>query len=413
MARVDRLRLVGFQGSSKLLEGELRRLVKRAFEPEQSASLLATPPRKFGLGSIGLPFAPELGALVVCYQRTAARALWDLYELHATRLEPLYRELLTAASEDERDFFGNNERVRFSVEAVGALPIEAGARQVVGTVKNALLELAQARGIDAVVDPDKPELVFQVRGLFPNEGAPSTTVSLDLSGRPLHERGYRTESGLAPLREDLAAALVMLCRFDPRREALFDPLAGTGTIAIEAALMAQGKPLWTSGRAPLVARHRLFESWVRRFQVPLFADTRPPIFTCERDRETFELEERALQTAGLEHTVMRENRDFRELDLERVRTRFEEHGANGGVILTNPPYGGRLEAPDTELSELYGALGSLGKRLPGFRTAVLIGEPEGVGRPRIHLLTDAFGRRPRIHKPMKNGPLRASFLLFD
>src|SRR5690606_16484777 len=110
-----------------------------------------------------------------------------------------------------------------------------------------------------------------------------------IAGRPLHERGYRTESGEAPLREDLAALLLMLARYDSRRDVLVDPMAGSGTIVAEAALSAFGRSIWTSGRGPLLAKHPVFQSEFERYGAPLFGDARPVVYSREFVPEVSEL----------------------------------------------------------------------------------------------------------------------------
>jgi 23S rRNA G2445 N2-methylase RlmL len=414
---VDRLRLLGVTGSSRILDGELRRIVRRAFEREAAEALLDRPAEKIGPAAIGVPFSPQLAALLATYHRTGARLLWDLYEFEETRLEPLYEAVFAAVSADPRPFLDalpESRRVPITVETSSNLPIEANPRQVVGAVKNALTDAARAKGLELIVDPERPALSFSIRAYEARDGYARTTLSLDVAGRPLHERGYRTQGGDAPLREDLAALLVMLARFDARSEALIDPLSGSGTIAIEAALMAQGKPIWTSGRKPQLAEHPLFRDEFTKFRAPLYADTEPAIFTWELDAETALLQERAIKTAGVEPFVQLGRGDFRDLDPVAVLDEVAKRGKAGGVLLTNPPYGGRLNYDERELLELYQSLYDLWRSLPGFRVALLVGEPDNPDEtPRIRLIEKAFRGRARVHKPLKNGPMRASFLLYD
>jgi len=411
---VDRLRLLGVSGSTRVVEGELRRIVRRAWDRDNAERLLERPAEKVGPTAIAMPFSPALAAILATYHRTSARLLWDLYEFEEVRLEPLYEAVYSAVAADRRPFFGTGPRIPITVESSADLPIEANARQVVGAVKNALTDAARSKGLELVVDPEHPALTFSIRAYQARDGYARTTLSLDVAGRPLHERGYRTLGGDAPLREDLAALLVMLSRFDARREALLDPLSGSGTLAIEAALMAQGKPIWTSGRKPQLATHPLFEAEFAKWKAPLFADTEAAIFTCESDPETAELQDRALQTAGVERLVKFRQGDFRDLDPVVLLEEVQRQGKSGGVLLTNPPYGGRLSYDERELFELYQAVHELWRSLPGFRAALFVGEPENTDEtPRIRLIEKAFRGRPRVHKPLKNGPMRASFLLYD
>jgi 23S rRNA G2445 N2-methylase RlmL len=411
---VDRLRLLGVAGSNRVMEGEARRLVRRAFERERAEELLNVHVQKLGTGAIAYPFSPDLAALLATYHRTGARLLWDLFELEETRLEPLYDTLRRNIEQDARDLFGGARARRITVLASGELPVEANPRQVVGTIKNALVDGAKEQGVELSVDAEHPDLTFWVRALETADGRWLTTLSLDVAGRPLHERGYRTVSGDAPIREDLAALLVMLARFDARTEALIDPMSGAGTLAIEAALMAQGRTIWTSGRSPQLANHGLFQADFANLGEPLFGDTQASIVAIELDPEVAEVQKRALMTAGLEHVITQKTADFRDVDPTELLDTLAQQGKTSGLILTNPPYGGRLEYTERELAELYRDLHDFWRMLPGFRIALFVGEPDRQGEtPRIHLVERAFGARARVHKPLKNGPMRASFLLYQ
>jgi len=393
------------------MAGEFSRLLRRALTPEQNHEMLSTRPWNVGTEGIGFPFSPLAAAVAVTYHRTAARALWDLYESRATRLEPLYAELGQEVADDIRGYAFDGAKI--SVLAFHPRSVEAGERQVVGTVKNALIDGCKGRGITLTVDAENPDLVFHVRS-YEDDRGPVLTVSLDLVGRPLHQRGYRTQSGEAPLREDLAAALVMLSRHDSRRECVIDPMAGAGTLIVEAAHMAQGKALWTSGRAPSAASHPLLAPAFEGLGKPLFDDSKPPLYAAEINPVTQALLGRSLETAGVLPQVTTYAGDFRDWDASVIRDDARARGYEGGVILSNPPYGARLDMPLGELGDLYAGLGDFCRQFPGYRAGFLIGEPnEDDGTPRAYLFQDSFGGRPRITKPLRNGPLRALFLLYD
>ncbi len=386
---VDRLRLVGIPGSNRVMAGELSRLARRAL-----SEFRLEEPKKQGLGSVTYPFDARLGWLAVQHHRTSARVLWDLYESRAARLEPLFAELVAAGTDDSRPWCWDGAKL--SVDAFGVDEFAAGERQVVGTVKNALIEAAAQRKIRLEVDPERPDIRVQVR-LY--EG--TLVVSLDLSGRPMHMRGYRMEAGDAPLREDLAALLVMLSRYDARTEALFDPLAGSGTILIEAACLAKGRPVWMSGRKPDAERHPVFETFAR--PAPLFGDTAPVLFASEIDRHLRETMERTFVTAGVERDVAILGGDFRNIDPKLLMDRARARGVERGVIVTNPPYGQRMGSPEA-LWDLYRDLGEWCWQLKGWRHAVIVANPD---------FPEAFGGRPRIAKPLRNGPLRGYFYLYE
>lgn len=184
-------------------------------------------------------------------------------------------------------------------------------------------------------------------------------ISLDSSGDPLHRRGWRLQGGKAPLREDLARALVLASGWD-RRSPLLDPMMGSGTILIEAAALARG-----------LAPGRL-----RSFAIERFAIHDPGRLTVIRDTAA----QRAAPDLGFE--LMGSDRDAGAL--EATRANAERAGvldnlrlqslslseclgeldtAAIGALVTNPPYGKRLGSSD-ELVTLYQVLGKIAARLP-------------------------------------------------
>ncbi len=407
---IDTLQLLGLGGANKVMAGEMSRLCRRAFSQERARELLDDPPQKSGPGGLVYPFAADLAALAVMYHRTSARVLWGLYRSYQSRLEPLFDELVGAMERDSRPWM--RDGARFSVLAFHPESVAAGERQVVGVVKNALLEAARRRGLRLVLDPEHPEVLIHVRGAEDRQGVPHVVISLDLAGRPMHQRGYRTWSGAAPIREDLAANLVMLSRFDGRREVLVDPMAGAGTLVVEAALMAAGKPVWMSGRRPLAADLEAMAESMSSLKGPLFADCAPRLYAAEHDEEAYAALDRSLMTAGTSGQTTTFFGDFRDWALSK------ELDGRTGLILSNPPYGGRLTASPFELRRLYSDLAEWCHGLRGFRGAFIVGEPtsdssERRGPSVVRTFEEAFGGRPRVKKPISNGPLRAQFLLYD
>lgn len=163
-------------------------------------------------------------------------------------------------------------------------------------------------------------------------------VGLDLTGTHLHERGYRLEPGHAPMRETLAAAILKFMKWDPSGESLVDGMTGSGTIAIEAALMARNI-------APGLKRSFLFE------QLPFFDDApwryekklaessiktpSCPIVALDIDSEQLNLARRNASRAGVESDIRWIRGDF-------FLSTPETLGLSTGVLFLNPPYGKRL-----------------------------------------------------------------------
>ena len=392
-SRIDSLRLVGAPGSNKVMGGELSRIARRGL-----GDIRLPRSRRAGDGGLVIPFdelglrdGARLAAVATYYQRTASRVLWDLYESRCDRLEPLYDELRAVVAADDRPHLRSGLGISVRARNVGAFA--AGERQIVGCVKNALIDGARDRGVTLRVDPADPDVPIAVRM---HDGA--LTVSIDLAGRSMSERGYRIDGGPAPLRETLAAVLVMLCRHDPRTEALVDPMTGSGTLAIEAALLAKGAPIWTAGRRPALERIPGFEA--PEPLKPLFADTEPAVLAADVDPAACKRARAAAARAGARVDIRQ--RDFRELLPSEAKEALGER-ARRGVILCNPPYGERLGQGE-DLAALYRDLGAFCRQFRGWRAGFIVASDE---------FQPAFGGRPRIEKPIRAGGLSARFLLYD
>lgn len=211
-------------------------------------------------------------------------------------------------------------------------------------------------------------------------------VSIDTSGEPLHRRGYRVRSGPAPLREDLARALVMASGWDPRTP-LVDPLCGTGTIPIEAALFAQQIP---PGRLRSFAFERtpLFDAttWQAvREAAEAHVREGPPVLGRDRDPSAL--------------AASRENADRAGVTISLSEAPLSEPiatDAPAGAVVTHPPFGKRV-SKDRDLVPLYRALRAVVP--PGWRLALLTADRRTGMRAGADLktvfLTDAGGLKVR------------------
>jgi 23S rRNA G2445 N2-methylase RlmL len=384
--RLDSLRLVGPVGTGKVMAAELKRLQKRAIGGQ------LRDPKKAGSGALIYPFDPTVALVAATYHRTASRVLMDLYASRATRLEPLYDELRADAAADRRGYLWDGARI--SVRARNLVGFAAGAMQVVGAVKNALVDGAAARRMRLTVDQERPDVLFALR-----RHDDEITVSVDLGGGAQHERGYRGAAGPAPLRENLAAAMVMMSRFDVRAEVLLDPMAGSGTIAIEAALLGLGAPL--RPRKPAMLALPDFRALAPRAGA-LFADARPRVLANELDtRVVAGLRDNA-HVAGVDLHIAALHGDFRDLSAARIGKALDGADLSRGVIVTNPPYGERLDP--RELDELYRDLGDFCAERRGWRAAILCANPT---------FERSFGHRPRSVLDLPNANQPARLYLYD
>lgn len=221
------------------------------------------------------------------------------------------------------------------------------------------------------------------------------TVSADSSGALLHQRGYRQATAKAPLRETLAAALLVATEWDGRVP-LLDPLCGSGTIPIEAALLARGI-------APGLGRAFAFERWpswdgavgrqAREAAQALVLPRAPaPILGSDRDAGAI-----AAATANAARAGVAADINFRRSALSAV-----EPPDQPGLLLTNPPYGVRI-GDRTRLRDLYAAIGRLaGGRFAAWQVALLSADPgleRATGLPLVTLLeTTNGGIRVRLRR---------------
>lgn len=184
------------------------------------------------------------------------------------------------------------------------------------------------------------------------------TLYLDTSGEPLFKRGWRADQGEAPLRENLAAGIIMLTGWQPG-EALLDPMCGGATLLVEAAAMARG-------RAPGAKRSFGFEK-LEVFEARTWENVRAEkisgseklleLYGSDNDPEALKAARRNLAEAGVERWVQLEESDL----LERAAP------APSGVMVANPPYGERMGSPEA-LAAFYPRLGdALKKRFAGWR----------------------------------------------
>ena len=370
---VDRLRLVGAPETNRVMMGELARLARR------SLGRVPSPPTKLGSGTLCYPYDEALAKMALRYHRTCTRVLHDVAESVAPRLEPLYEQLCADVASDTRLWLFDGATISIAARNVDAFA--AGPRQIVGAVKNAVIDGAKKRGIGVSVRPNDPDVSLSVR-MHDN----TVSLSIDLAGRSLSQRGYRVEKGAAPLREHLAAALVMLARFDWRTDVLLDPMCGAGTIPIEAALMALAAPLTAADRA---------------VHPPLFGDAKPVILASDHDVALTAKAQRNARAAGVLEDIEFSRNDFRDVRPTAVQEQLASRNrAFAGVILTNTPYGRRL---DSHEGALYRDLATWCRQFAGWRAGFLVGSDD---------LEQHLGR-PRIRKPLRNGGLSVQFLLYD
>ena len=400
--RCNELRLTGSGGANRVMEAELKRLVMRS-----PFGVRVEKPKREGEATLLYPFEACIAWVAACHHRTSSRISWDLCSSTAVRLEPLFDDLLPALSSDDR--LPGGASLRFSVEVGPSFDFEASPLQLRGVVKNAIVETLASRRVASEVDADSPDVVFVVRRAG-TPGARRTVIGIDIGGGARHRRGARVAAGPAPLRETMAAQLIMLSRWDARTEPLVDPMAGGATIAIEAAGLATGAAIRRPSDLPL--RHLAAFKDLPREAPDLFPGTVPQIVALDADPETIPAMVGNLRAAGLtgppyEDSIVIAQHDVRGLTpdyIERMLPAVRD--MRPGVFCFNPPYGVRIGAEHGEekLLALYSDMGRALARFSGWRAACFVANPHFV---------EAFAHAPTMTKPASNANLRGTFLVFQ
>ena len=229
-------------------------------------------------------------------------------------------------------------------------------------------------------------------------------IYLDLSGRSLHERGYRTQTLEAPIKENLAAGLLLLGGWDKKSKekiTFLDPFCGSGTILIEAAMIATHTP-------PSIYRTEFgFRGW-KDHQEGVFERTReellkkidknpaklPLMMGSDQNPEAINITRQNLKNCHLDDVVK----------LQILPFEFSKPPTPLGLIVTNPPYGVRMNETDA-LKNTYQKIGSTFKhQYKGWRCGVITSED---------VLFHAIALKPSKKWKLRNGSLESEFRIFD
>jgi 23S rRNA (guanine2445-N2)-methyltransferase / 23S rRNA (guanine2069-N7)-methyltransferase len=342
------------------------------------------------------------GSMEVAYRaclwsRLANRILMPLHSFMLNEADDLYQECndisweshFSAAQSIAIDFIGTSRLIDNTMY---------GSQRV----KDAIVDrIRRIEGERPNVDTKNPDIRIQVR-----QHKGRVTVSLDISGESLHRRGYRTGQGTAPIKENLAVALLLRANWPAMAAeggALLDPMCGSGTLIIEGAMMA-------ADIAPGMLRdHYGFDQWIQHD-----AELWQSLIDEAHQRKATGLENLELDIRGydanprvLEYTT--QNIENAGLDghirlAHKPIDQFGKPTAERGLLLTNPPYGERLGEVD-ELIPLYQKLGTvLQKNFQGWRAAIFTGNVD-LGRE-----TDLS---PTKQYSLFNGTIPCKLLVFE
>jgi 23S rRNA (guanine2445-N2)-methyltransferase / 23S rRNA (guanine2069-N7)-methyltransferase len=347
----------------------------------------------------GVPFrGPIEAAYRAClYSRIANRILLPLKTFPSPSPEKLYGAVksvrwsdhLTSDQTIAVDFTASHSQITHS--HYGALK-----------TKDAICDqMTSIHGSRPSVDTQQPDLRINV--YLNNDQA---TVSLDLSGNSLHQRGYRSEQREAPLKETLAAAILKLSGFEEILKnggGLVDPMCGSGTIVLEAAQIA-------ARIAPGLGREYFgFMGW-KKHEPELWAQLRaeaeslritdpkklPQLTGYDSDFRAIQVALSNLEAAGL--------RGFAHFEKRELSGALPPPHHSTGLFIVNPPYGERL-GEEEELKPLYRSIGdAMKQRFKGWKGAVLTGSA---------VLAKEVGLKARRRHVLFNGAIECRLLTYD
>lgn len=292
--------------------------------------------------------------------RTASRVMVRLGDFYAAAFSEL-RKKASRLSWDRYIKPGQPVAIRVTCHKSRLYHSGAVTERILGAIEDKLGTVPPVIRLEDASTGTNPTQLIVVRLI--ND---QCTISIDSSGELLHRRGYRLAVAKAPLRETLAAGLLMASGWDISSP-LLDPFCGSGTIAIEAALMARQS-------APGLYRRFTFQRW-RNFDSPLWQklwseakeksvpDSLPIIQASDRDAGAIQMARENAERAGVAGMI-----EFTCRAVSAV-----EPPTGPGWVVTNPPYGIRASA-DKDLRNLYAQIGNvLRAHCPDWHTAILCG----------------------------------------
>lgn len=328
-------------------------------------------------------FKGDLKAIAVCntWLRTADRVLIKMGEFKAETFDEL---------------FDQTKEINWGE----LIPVD-GVMHVNGkSVKSTLFSVPNCQGIVKKAIVESMKRTYNTN-YFPEDGSvfkievsilkDIAALTIDTSGHGLHKRGYREVTGEAPLKETLAAAMILLSRWDNTR-ALADIMCGIGTIPIEAALIGRNI-------APGLRRNFVAETWdfidkkiwadVRAEAQSKINDAEFRILASDKNYHMLKIAKDNAIKAGVDEYIGFQKIDFGDFSSKRKY----------GCIITNPPYGERLGEED-EVVEIYEAMGELYDRLDEWSFFVLTAHPH---------FEKIFGARATKNRKLYNGNILCYF----
>ncbi len=328
-------------------------------------------------GKVSFVGTEEDIAICNIWLRTADRVLIQLAQFYAESFDELFEE---ASKIQWSEFMPIDARMHVNGKSIKSKLFSISDCQAI--VKKAIIENMKRKYKQSWFSEDGDMYKIEVALL-----KDVATITLDTTGLGLHKRGYREESGNAPLKETLAAAMVLLSKWDPSR-ALSDPFCGSGTIPIEAALIGRNI-------APGLNREFAGEKWswlppevwtqVREDAHSRINDFEFRILGSDIDGWVIKTAKENAVKAGLENYVA-----FQKLDVNDFASRKKY-----SCIITNPPYGERIGDKE-KVRQLYIDFGKVYKTLDECSCFTLTSNPD---------FEELFGIKANKNRKLYNGNL--------
>jgi len=356
------------------------------------------------MGGVWFEGPLEMGMAVCLHARVAMRVLLEVARFEAPDADALYAGTRAV---DWGAWLNAGTTLSVSADVSDNLALHHSGFAAL-KVKDAIVDaLRDTLGVRPNVNPRDPDVAIRLH-LRGNEAR----LFLDLAGEPLHRRGYRVAMTDAPLKESLGAAMLALGRVDTELP-FIDPMAGSGTLAIEHALEARriapgmkrrfGFQRWPSfgGEASQRAWKRLVEA----AKADELAQAPAPIVCGDRFRDAVEAAQQNAAAAGVARDITFELAEARD-----ITPRWPE-----GNVVVNPPYGERLmgttdderraeHVQTLKLAGLYRGLAESFEKMAGWGVVVLSGNP---------LWTREMRKKPVISHRLFNGPLEVRLLRYE
>jgi putative N6-adenine-specific DNA methylase len=321
--------------------------------------------------------------------RTAIRVLVPFASFYARDEDDLYRKISRIRW---RDYLSLTQT--FAINAVVSNSTFQHSLFLAQLTKDAIVDqFRRDTGDRPSVDVARPDVRFNLH-MYDNQ----VTLALDASGDSLHRRGYRLQTNVAPLNEVLAAGIVLLTGWD-KKSPFMDPMCGSGTILVEAALLAYNiaPGLYRGYNFGFVAwqdfNRELFEEVLAGARAQRLPAGEIDIIGSDIDPDYIDAARNNITEAGLEDEIRLRVGDLK--DAQRV--------GEQGLVVLNPPYGERIGSSD--LNELYRTIGdTLKTNFSGYDAYVFTGNLEAAKH---------IGLRTSRRIPLYNGPIECRLLKYE